>query len=246
MIPGAGGAAAVGLLLMLLGALIGVALLLWWGWRLWNKRRGTPRPPLRGWQWVLAVVLSVLPIFTALMLAQSALHDVLNERKQSRQDKLRHFTLQRAIAWGEMTLPAGSHALRELLEGDERLTGDASDLRSLTDMRFAQTVVWGEMSVNAMSLSGKWLLVELAQPYQFAAHAQVQTQNCPAGYMVQFRALKEPVVLNEVPYLIYQAQPLHLADWAFDSCYLALPIAVRYWRGGELVWTGEPDYQHEK
>ena len=74
MIPGAGGAAAVGLLLMLLGALIGGALLLWWGWRLWNKRRGTPRPPLRGWQWVLAIVLSVFPIFTALMLAQSALH----------------------------------------------------------------------------------------------------------------------------------------------------------------------------
>jgi hypothetical protein len=48
----------------------GTGLLLWWGWRLWHLRRGRPRPPLRIWQWVLAVWLSILLFSTLLGLAQ--------------------------------------------------------------------------------------------------------------------------------------------------------------------------------
>lgn len=245
MIPGAGGAAAAGFLLMVLAAFIGALLLLWWGWRLWNERRGTPRPPLRLWQWGLAIVLSVLPISTALSLAQWALHDFMRERKMAQQDRLKHFTLQQALPWGEITLPAGSHAQRELLEGDESLRGDASDLRSLTDIRFAQAVTWGEVSVNAMSLSGRQLLLELARPHRFAAPAQAQAQDCPAGFTAQFNALKEPVLLADVPYPVYEARPLSMADWVFDSCYQTQPIAVRYWRDGKLVWAQAPDYGDE-
>ena len=73
MIPAVPGAAVAGLFLLLLALLLAVGLLGWWGWRLWHERRGTPRPPLAGWKWIVAVVLSVLPISTGVMLVQMAL-----------------------------------------------------------------------------------------------------------------------------------------------------------------------------
>ncbi|MBX8826537.1 hypothetical protein [Ochrobactrum sp. SFR4] len=82
MIPGAEGAAAVGYLLILLAILIGVLLLSWWGWRLWHKHRGTARPPLRAWQWTGAMLLSVLPISTALMWVQLMWADYQRERHE--------------------------------------------------------------------------------------------------------------------------------------------------------------------
>ena len=60
MIPAVPAAALAGLVLMLLAALLGAGLLSWWGWRLWHQRRGRPRPPLRIWQWGLAVLLSIV------------------------------------------------------------------------------------------------------------------------------------------------------------------------------------------
>ena len=243
MIPGAGGAAAAGSLLILLAILLGVFLLSWWGWRLWNAHRGTPRPPLRWWQWVAAALMSVLPISTALMLVQMIWSDHQREVRQVISDQQRHFTLQQAVPWGDLVIPAGSHAQRELLSDDEPLKGDASDLRTLTDIRFAQTVALGDLSVNAMSLVGPRLLLELARPHHFAAQHGAAAQDCPAGYTVQFTALKEPVRLSEVPFSIYQVQPLRMADWALDSCFDAGAITVRYWEKEQLVWAEAPKYE---
>lgn len=236
MIPGAGVAAAVGSLLILLATLIGVLLLSWWGWRLWHERRGTPRPPLRAWQWVATMLASVLPIMTALMWVQFLWSDYQRARYLVQQDQQRYFTLPQAIAWGDMVLPAGSHAERERLDGEERLKGDASDLRTLTGIRFAQARPLGDLFVNALGLNGNWLLLELARPHRFGK------EDCPAGYTAQFKALEPRAVLEEVPAPIYEALPLRMAGWRFDSCFNARPIMVQYWRGDELVWMDPPDY----
>lgn len=236
MIPGAGGAAAAGNLLILLGILLGVLLLSWWGWRWWNAHRGTPRPPLRAWQWIAAVLLSVLPIFTAVMWVEWMISDHLRERQQVQQDRLRFFTLPQEVNWGDTVLPAGSHVQRELLDDLELPKGDASDLRTMTDIRFTQAVTLGDMSVNALGWNGNWLLLELAKPHRFAQ------QDCPAGYAVQLKGLKPRIVLQDVPFPVYEAQPLHMADWQFDSCFNSRVIMMRYWKGEELVSLDPPDY----
>lgn len=236
MIPGAGGAAAVGALLILLAILLGVGLLAWWAWRLWNARRGTPRPPLHAWQWIAAIVMSVLPIFTALMWVEWMISDHLRERQQVQQDRLRFFTLPQAVRWGDVVLPAGSHVQRELLDDLQPAKGDASDLRTMTDIRFMQATALGDMSINAMGSNGNWLLLELARPHRFAQ------ESCPAGYTAQFKALKERARLQEVPFSVYEALPLRMADWQFDSCFNARAIMVRYWKASELVFAQPPDY----
>lgn len=236
MIPGAGGAAAVGNLIILLAIFLGVWLLLWWCWRLWSERSGAPRPPLRTWQWITAMVLSVLPISTGLMWVQWVLSDYQREHHEVQRDLQRYFTLPQAVPWGDVVLPVGSHVHRELLEGGERLKGDRPDLRTMTDIRFAQTVPLGDLFINAMGWNGNWLLLELARPHRFVQ------EDCPAGYTVQFKALKNRALLEEVPGPIYEAQPLNMADWQFDSCFNARVIMVRNWRGDVLEWTEPPDY----
>lgn len=236
MIPGAEGAAAVGSLLILLAVLIGVLLLSWWGWRLWHERRGTPRPRLRAWQLTGAMLLSVLPISTALMWMQFVWADDRRERYEVRLQRQRYFTLPQAIAWGDMVLPAGSHAERERLGGEERLKGDASDLRTMTGIRFAQAQPLGDLFVNALGLNGNWLLLELDRPHRFAK------EDCPAGYTVQFKAHEPRTVLEDVPAPIYEALPLRMADWRFDNCFNARAIMMQYWRGEDLVWMDPPDY----
>ena len=236
MIPGAEGAAAVGNLLVLLAILIGVLLLSWWGCRRWHVYRGTPRPPLRTWQWMAAMLLSVLPISTALMWVQFVWADYQRERHEVQLLQQRYVTLPQAIAWGDMVLPAGSHVEREQWDGEAHLKGDASDLRTLTGIRFAQAQPLGHLFVNALGLNGDWLLLELARPHRFGK------EDCPAGYTAQFKALTPRTVLEEVPIPIYEAQPLHMADWRFDSCFDARAIMMRYWRGDDLVWMDPPDY----
>ena len=191
---------------------------------------------MRSWQWALAVVSSVLPISMAVMLLQWYASDVWRERQEAQQDRMRFITLAQPVPWGDVVLPAGSHAQRELLGAEEVLKADATDLRTLTDIRFGQAVAVEDLSINAMGLLGPRLLLELASPHRFAG------QDCPAGYLAQFNARKAPVVLEDVPYPVYQAQPLHMADWAFDSCFDSQPIAVRYWKNGALVWADVPDY----
>lgn len=236
MIPGAEGAAAVGSLLILLAVLLGVLLLSWWGWRGWNQHRGMPRPPLQAWQWMVAMLASVLPIMTALMWAQLLWSDYQRARYLVQQDHLRYFTLPQTFAWGDLALPAGTHAQRELLEGEKKLKGDASDLRTLTGARFVQPQPLGELSVNALGWNGDWLLLELARPHRFAK------QDCPAGYTVQFKALKPRTMLEDVPVPIYEAQPLQMADWQFDSCFNARVIMMQHWKRDELVWLNPPHY----
>lgn len=244
MIPGAGGAAAAGSLLIALAILLGGFLLGWWGWRLWHAYRGTPRPPLQLWQWMAAVLLSILPIATALMLVEWALRDHHQERWQLRQDQQRFFTLPQALPWGDMVLPAGSYAARELLEDDVPLKGDASDLRTLTNMRFAQSVALGDLSVNAMGMQGARLLLELAQAHHFAAQGDAAAQDCPAGFTAQFKALKPPVLLSEVPFPVYLTQPLRMAEWAWEACFQSdAAIMLRYWKDGKLIWAQAPDYK---
>ena len=237
MIFGAGGAAAAGMLLILLAIFQGLLLLVWWGWRWWSAHRGAPRPALQTWQWVVAVLLSVLPIWTALLWGQDALSSYFRQQYLVQQDRQRYFTVSRATTWGDIVIPVGSHAQRELLEDEKPLKGDASDLQTLTGLRFTKAVPLGDLSINALGLNGQWLLLELAQPHRFAA------EDCPAGYIAQFKALKPRTVLRDVPFTVLQAQPLHLADWSFDSCYDSpQAILMQYWEGGELVWMDLPDY----
>lgn len=219
--------------MILLAILQGAGLLAWWAWRLWNARR---RTPLHAWQWIAAVLLSVLSIFTAVMWVEWLIHEHLNERQQVRQDQLRFFTLPQAVNWGDVVLPAGSHVQRELLDKLQPPKGDASDLQTMTDIRFTQPVSLGDISINAMGSNGNWLLLELSRPHRFAQ------ENCPAGYTVQFKALKDRVLLEEVPFPVYEAQSLKMADWQFESCFDSRAIMVRYWKGDTLVWANPPDY----
>lgn len=230
-----GAVALAGYLLILLAILNGVILLLWWGWRFCHHRRGTARPPLRTWQWVAAVLLSVLPVSTALMWGLTMwtnyqrVHDEIQEQRQ------RYFNLPQAIVWGDIVLPAGSHAKRDLLSDQQPLKGDVSDLRTLNSVRFEQAQPLDELFVNALELNGQWLLLELARPHRFGK------EDCPAGYTAQFRALQPRTVLEDVPMPIYEALPLRMADWKFDTCFRSA-IMMRYWQGNDLVWMDLPDY----
>ena len=238
MIPGAGGAAAAGFLLMVLAALLGAFLLSWWCWRLWHARRGTPRPPLAVWQWIVAVVLSVLPISTGVMLVQMTLSQRYSDAQMAEQERLMHITLTRAVVWGDITLPAGSHVYRDMPEGGVERADGQPDLRAVQDIRFPVPVEVGGLWVNALSLTGQ-LTLELSRPQQFAAHKGRPAEDCAAGYMVQFNARQErdPFVIPE------KAQTLALADWVLDTCYQTHPISVRYWKDGQLVWADVPEYE---
>lgn len=238
MIPAVPGAALVGLLLTLLAALLAVVLLGWWGWRLWHAGRGRPRPALRLWQWVLAILLSVVPVSTLVGLAQMGWNDWRQDRQIAEQERLMHITLSRPVVWGDITLPAGSHVLRDLPEGDVERADGQPDLRALQDIRFPVPVEVGGLWVNALSLTGQ-LVLELARPHRFVAHEGQPAQDCAAGDMVQFNARKERG-LFVIP---KKAQMLTLAEWVFDTCFQAQPIALRYWKGGRLVWADTPAYE---
>ena len=238
MIPAVPGAAVAGLFLILLALLLAVGLLGWWGWRLWHERRGTPRPPLAVWQWIVAVVLSVLPISTGVMLVQMALSQRYADAQIAEQERLMNITLTRAVVWGDITVPAGSHVHRDMPEGGVERADGQPDLRAVQDIRFPVPVEVGGLWVNALSLTGQ-LTLELSRPQQFAAREGRPAEDCAAGYMVQFNARQErdPFVIPE------KAQTLTLADWVRDTCYQTNPISVRYWKDGQLVWANTPEYE---
>ncbi|MBV8247324.1 MAG: hypothetical protein JO200_02625 [Comamonas sp.] len=240
MIPAMPGAAAVGLLLLWLAALVAAGLLLWWGWRLWQARRGQPRPPLRIWQWLLAVLLSILPISTLLGLAQMAWNDHRQEQQLTEQERLTHLTLAQPVVWGDITLPAGSHIQRDMPEGGAERADGLPDLRGLQEVRFPHPVPLGEIWVNALSVYNQ-VLLELAEPYGFTAPSQ-QTIRCAAGNMVQLAASEQPRSFDATVFP-KRLNGLVLADWVFDACFITSPISVRHWQDGRLIWAAEPIYE---
>lgn len=236
MIPAVSGAAAVGALLLMLASLVGLGLLAWWGWRLWHAYRGRPRRPLRVWQWIAAVVLSVLPIFTAVSLAGIAWQDYRLERQRAEEDRLRHVTLTGPAAWGDITLPAGSHVERDMPDGGVERADGRPDLRGLREVRFPRPVRVGELWVNAMSVSGQ-VVLELARPHRFAAHGGQPAEDCEAGHMAQFNA-RQPSLGEPFP---PRLDGLAMADWVFDTCFQSdSGVMLRYWKNGELVWAEAP------
>ena len=253
MIPAVPGAAAAALLLLALAALVGLGLLGWWSWRRWHAAKGRPRPPLKIWQWGLAVLLSILPIFALVTIAEMLWSSHLQDERQAEQDRLMHITLKQPAMWGDITLPAGSHLQRDMPEGGVERADGTPDLRALNDIRFPHPVQVGGtvgekvggIRVNALSMGGQ-LVLELDRPHQFAAQDGKPAENCERGTMAQFRhrSNEKDAMINWEQFR--RPQTLVLADWVFETCYLARPIALRYWRDGELVWTGEPDYAHEK
>lgn len=247
MIPGAGGAAAAGVLLMALAVLLALLLLGWWGWRLWHERRGQPRPPLRWWQWVMAVVLSVQPISTAVMLVELELSRRHGDAQLAKQQRLTHLTLQQPVVWGEITLPAGSHIERDIPEGgmerpDERLDGPP-DLSALRNVRFPEPLQVGGLWVNALSVYNQ-LVLELARPHHLAARPGKPAEDCPAGYMLQYgnrqKLAEQDMYRMAIP---VQVSKLVMADWVADTCYQTHPIQLRYWQSGQLVWAAVPEYE---
>ncbi|GAO69174.1 hypothetical protein [Comamonas sp. E6] len=77
-------------------------------------RRGKPRRPLRIWQWVAAVLLS---ISTLLGPAQIAWIDQRQAQQMAEQEQLTHITLGQSVVRGCITLSAGSHIQRDMPEG---------------------------------------------------------------------------------------------------------------------------------
>jgi hypothetical protein len=237
MIPAVPGAAFVGWLLLVLGLVVGGCLLLWWGRRAWSARHGRPRPPLRTWQRVAAVLLSVLPISTALGLAQVAWQDYRQEQFRAGEERFRHITLVRPVTWGDITLPAGSHVQRDLPDAPVENEDDPPDLRGLRAVRFPHPVRLGTMWVGAMSISGQ-LVLELARPHRFAARNGRPAEDCEAGLAAQFNA-REPQPLGEQ--FPAPLDGLALADWVFDTCFDGgASMSVRYWKDGELVRADAP------
>ena len=97
--------------------------------------------------------------------------------------------------------------------------------------------------------NGQQFIQNLSQRYGISTDAvisMIYSVMNGNGTMAQFRhRSNDPdAMINWEKYR--RPQTLVLADWVFETCYLSKPIALRYWRDGELVWTGEPDYQHEK
>ena len=138
---------------------------------------------------------------------------------------LGNLTLTRAVVWGDITLPAGSHVYRDMPAGGVERADGQPDLRTVQDIRFPVPVELGGLWVNALSLTGQ-LTLELSRPQQFAAHKGRPAEDCAAGYMVLFNARQErdPFVIPE------KAQTLALADWVLDTCYQTHPISVRCWK----------------
>lgn len=238
MIPSLPGAAAVGFLLTLLAALVAVGLLLWWGWRLWHVRCGRPRPPLRIWQWELAVCLSILPIATLVGLAQITWVDHRQERQRTAQQRLTHITLERPVVWGDIVLPAGSHIQREAPQGAEK-RGGQPDLRGLKEIRFPHPVQLGDIWVNALSVYHQ-VLLELDRPYEFSAPGR-RNVRCEPGNMVQMTAGEQPRSFDKNLFP-RRLNGLVLEDWVFDACFISTPISVRYWKEDRLVWADAPVY----
>lgn len=237
MIPGASGAAAAGILLVVFCALLGAGLLAWWAWRQAHAWRGTPRPALRAWQWVLAVVLSVPPIATGVGLGLMALQNMFRAQHELAQERWRHLTLAQPQAWGDVPLPAGSHVERSLpapwLVVDTSIPAErpdgSPDLDYLSAVRFAQPVQIGPLWVRALSVYPP--LMELDRPYApGGAH-------CQAGALVQWQA-REPATLDAM-HANPKPGPLRLADWQVEDCFLGDPdpIRLRYWKGAQLVWA---------
>jgi membrane protein implicated in regulation of membrane protease activity len=239
MIPAVPGAALAGWLLLMLSFVVGGCLLLWWGTRAWSARRGRPRPPLRTWQWIAAMALSVLPIFTAVGLAQIAWQDYRQEQFRAGEERLRHITLAQPVAWGDITLPAGSHLQRDLPQGPVEEADGLPDLRGLREVRFPHPVRIGAMWVGAMGVSGQ-VALELARPHRFAAQDGKPAQECEAGLVALFNARRPPPLDAPFPPLL---DGLVMADWVFDTCFDGgTSMSVRYWKGGQLVWADAPDY----
>jgi len=77
-------------------------------------RRGKPRRPLRIWQWVVAVLLS---ISTLLGPAQIAWINQRQVQQMAEQEQLTHITLVQSAVRGGIILSAGSHIQRDMPEG---------------------------------------------------------------------------------------------------------------------------------
>lgn len=239
MIPAVPGAAVVGWLLLVLSLAVGASLLVWWGWRAWRAQSGRPRPPLRRWQWAGAVLLSVLPVSTAVGLAQIAWQDHRQEQHRAAQERLMFFTLERPVAWGDVTLPAGSHVQRDLPQDEAGNADGPPDLRGLREVRFPHPVRIGAMWVGAMSVYGQ-VALELARPHRFAAHGGKPAQECEAGLAALFNARRPPSPDEPFP---PQHDGLAMGDWVFETCFDAgTGMSVRYWKDGQLVWADAPDY----
>lgn len=234
------GAVPVGVLLMPLSFMAGTGLLLWWGWRLWHLRRGQPRPPLRIWQWVLAVWLSILLFSTLLGLVQMVWSDHCQAQQLSRLQRLTHITLERPMAWGDITLPAGSHIQRDMPQGSADGTDGQPDLRGLQEIRFPHPVPLGDIWVNALSVHHQ-VLLELALPHSFTGPVP-RTVRCEPGNMLQLSPVERPTSFDRNLFP-RRLNGLVLADWVFDACFVTTPIGVRYWKGGRLVWAVEPLYE---
>ena len=245
MIPAVPGAAFAAILILSLAALVALGLLRWWGWRRRCASRGRPRPPLTIWQWVLAALLSILPIFALVTTAEMLWNHHQSELQQAEQDRMMNITLSQNVVWGDITLPAGSHLQRDMPEGGVEHADGTPDLRDLNDIRFPRPVSVSGIWINALSMGGQ-LVLELDRPHQFAAQNGKPAENCERGTMAQFRhRSNDPdAMINWEKYR--RPQTLVLADWVFETCYLSKPIALRYWREGELVWADKPDYGHEK
>lgn len=235
MIPNVAGAAFVGLLLLLIAAAMGMGLLGWWAWRWIHAARGTPRPPLHTGHWVLAVVLSLLPIATVLAGLQLWCSDQRVEQFRTQQDVWRHLTLQQPADWGGVVLPAGSHVERALpapwLVSDDRIPDELPngrpDLRYLSAVQLAQPLRIGPLWVQALTVYPP--LLELARAYPAGG------EDCQAGALALFEAKDASTMAalhaSPVP------PPLVWADWQGPRCFLGDSIAVRYWQDGALVWT---------
>jgi len=74
-------------------------------------RRGQPGLPLRIWQWVVAVSLS---ISTLLGSAQIAWIDQRQAQQMAEQELPTHITLVQSVVRDDVTLSAGSHIRRDM------------------------------------------------------------------------------------------------------------------------------------
>lgn len=233
MIAAAPGAAVAGYGMMLLAMVIAGVLLAWWLWRLVHARRGRPRPALSWWQWVLAMFLSIFPIFSAVLAGGIFLQNCQQQKTYAQQDRLRHLTLQQDTPFGEVVLPKGSHVERELPEPLD-IEGQAPNLRGLRHVRFAQPTSIHGVWVHAISTYPP--LLELAQPHQFAALNGQPAQDCKAGEIAQFKLSGDAMASLQNLHL-QPPESFEPSRWLFDTCFQGDPIRLRYWQGEQLVWT---------
>ena len=108
MIPAVPGAAFAVILILGLAALVALGLLGWWGWRRRCASRGRPRPPLKIWQWVLAVLLSILPIFALVTTAEMLWNHHQSELQQAEQDRAEIIAQNEVWRLENLALPAAA------------------------------------------------------------------------------------------------------------------------------------------